>query len=278
MIKIAILLALLFSNNPKEIAVINKFKKEAEKAFQAGNYQTAINHYRYLLDSMNIEEDEILLNLGHSYFQSKDTVNAKDYYARASMSNDLQLRSVAYQQLGVMAKNPQTLNESLQYLKSSLKSNPKNEGARYDYELVKKLLEEQQKQQQDQQNQENQDQQNQDQENQENQENQDQQNQDQQNQENQEEQEGDQNEQDQQNQDQQEKEGEQQDQQEQQQGEQKEQDQNQEMSTKEKLEQMNISEEKARMILEAMRNGEIQYLQQQKRKATKRPDSGKPDW
>jgi hypothetical protein len=41
---------------------------------------------------------------------------------------------------------------------------------------------------------------------------------------------------------------------------------------------MNISEEKARMILEAMKNNEIQYIQQQKRKATEQPDSGKPDW
>jgi hypothetical protein len=39
-----------------------------------------------------------------------------------------------------------------------------------------------------------------------------------------------------------------------------------------------ISEEKARMILEAMRNQEKQYLQQQKRKSTKSRDRGKPDW
>jgi hypothetical protein len=39
-----------------------------------------------------------------------------------------------------------------------------------------------------------------------------------------------------------------------------------------------ISEEKARMILEAMRNQEKQYLQQQKRKSTKPKDRTKPDW
>jgi Ca-activated chloride channel family protein len=47
---------------------------------------------------------------------------------------------------------------------------------------------------------------------------------------------------------------------------------------REKLEQMKISEDKAKMILEAMRNQEKQYLQQQKRKATKSRDRGKPDW
>jgi hypothetical protein len=42
--------------------------------------------------------------------------------------------------------------------------------------------------------------------------------------------------------------------------------------------EMKMSEEKAKMILEAMKNQEIQYLQQNKRKATKPRDSGKPDW
>ena len=49
-------------------------------------------------------------------------------------------------------------------------------------------------------------------------------------------------------------------------------------TTAEKLEEMNISEEKARMILEAMKNKEIQYKQQNKRKAKKPKKSGKPDW
>jgi hypothetical protein len=46
----------------------------------------------------------------------------------------------------------------------------------------------------------------------------------------------------------------------------------------EKLQQMKMSEEKAKMILEAMKNQEIQYLQQNKRKATKPKERGKPDW
>ena len=49
-------------------------------------------------------------------------------------------------------------------------------------------------------------------------------------------------------------------------------------SRSEKLEELNLTEEKARMILEAMKNNEIQYIQQNKRKAKKKPDSNKPDW
>ncbi len=275
MIRLLILVAVMALPDPTEIATINKLKKSAKEAYVSENYGTAINNYRYLIDSLDVDEDEIFLNLGHAYYKQNDTTNAKNFYARATMSSKPEIKSIAYQQLGVMAKSPQTLPQSLQYLKSAIKADPTNNDARYDYELVKKLLKEQEKQKQDQeqdQQQENEDQEQQDQKDQQ-QQNQDQQENDQ---------EGEQNEQQAQEQEQGENEQdpEKQEQQQEQEGEQQDEnsEENQEMSTKEKLEQMNISEEKARMILEAMRNSEIQYLQQQKRKATERPKSGKPDW
>ncbi|MEP0366147.1 MAG: hypothetical protein ABJN36_17695 [Cyclobacteriaceae bacterium] len=130
--------------------------------------------------------------------------------------------------------------------------------------LKERILEDQENQ--DQQNEQNQDQENQD------QEKQDQQKSDEQK------------ESEQQNADEQkdgeEKEGEQKDQEQDQEGEQSEEEKQREMdeATKQKLQEMNISEEKARMILEALRNNEIQYIQQQKRQSTEPQDSGKPDW
>ncbi|MFY0686464.1 MAG: hypothetical protein JXQ90_04825 [Cyclobacteriaceae bacterium] len=281
MIKLLLLLTMLVTSNPKDIARINSYKKEAEKSFIAGEYEAAISRYKYLMDSMNVEEDEIILNLAHSYYQLNDTANARSYYSQASMSPNNELKSVAYQQLGVMSKSPQTLQQAKHYLKASLKANPNNIDARYDYEVVQKLIKEQEQQQQENQDQENKDDQNKEEE----QQNEDQEQQDQQDQgdQSEEEQQQEQQEQEQQQQDQEgeEQEGEEEQQQEEQQEqseEQSEEQKDQEMSTKEKLEEMNISEEKAQMILEAMRNAEVQYLQQQKRKATERPKSGKPDW
>ncbi|SDK17995.1 Ca-activated chloride channel family protein [Catalinimonas alkaloidigena] len=46
----------------------------------------------------------------------------------------------------------------------------------------------------------------------------------------------------------------------------------------EQLDKLNISEEKARMILDAMRDSEIQYLQQKKHRNSKGIDPNKPDW
>lgn len=45
-----------------------------------------------------------------------------------------------------------------------------------------------------------------------------------------------------------------------------------------RLQEMNISPEKAKMMLEAMKSNEIQYLQQKQRQPARRQKSDKPDW
>tara|TARA_Y100000310_G_scaffold344652_1_gene458567 strand:+ start:4241 stop:5104 length:864 start_codon:yes stop_codon:yes gene_type:complete len=282
-----ILLLLINTTDPTEISRYNRLKNKAEVAFEHGQYDVAAQNYSMLYDSLSADDPAIALNLAHSYYALGDTSNAMLKYQAAASNNNNKIKSIAYQQLGVMADKPETLNESLQYLKSALKADPTNEEARFNYELVKKKLEKQKEQQQDQQNQDQQDQdkKNEDQEKDQNQEDQqkgDQEKQDEQNKENQEQQDQEQQDQEQQDkQDGEQKEGDQEEkQQQEQEGEEKpdESKDNQEMSTKEKLEQMNISEEKAKMILEAMKNNEIQYIQQQRRKPTKATDSSKPDW
>lgn len=263
---LVVILALLI-NDPKEIAKINAIKKEAETAFLAKDYELAIYKYTLLSDSLGIEDPAVKLNLAHAHYHLGDTAGAKINYSKLSSSEDKQMKSIALQQLGVMSKDAGKLEEALQQLKTSIKSDPTNKEAIYNYEVVKKLLEEQQEQQQQQQNQENQD----------GGEDQEQQNQDQKqdgDQENQENKDGENQEQSEEEKNQEQKE------QEQKEGEEQEQEQekSQEQMTQEKLEEMGISEEKARQLLEAMRQSEIKYLQHQRRKPTKRPPSGKPDW
>lgn len=149
-----------------------------------------------------------------------------------------------------------------------LRLNPDNQKLRA---LLEKINQKEHQQQQDQQDQQQQDQQQ--------QENQDQQQQQQQ--------------EDQQNQDQQQSEEEQQSSEEQQNAEKADEQQSQEEQAKQQeneqkaamdslfrmqQEEMKISPEKARMILEALRNNEIQYYQQRRRKPKQRPDRSKPDW
>lgn len=188
-----------------------------------------------------------LLSIQKSFAQSAD-----DYFNRAANEYLYQNEQVA-----------------LNTIDTGLKSYPQ------DQELINlrdKILKdkEQKDKQKQQQNQQNQDQQ-------EKQEEQDKQNQE----------EGKENEQEQNQQDQQEKAENSEDaekKEQQQQAEQQEtEEEGEEMdeppkSRSEKLEELNLTEEKARMILEAMKNNEIQYIQQNRRKPTKKPDSTKPDW
>jgi Ca-activated chloride channel homolog len=274
----------LLLNDPIKVRRVNKIKAEAKDAFQAGQYKEAAAMYKLLVDSMDVKEDEVLLNLAHANFLMKDTANAFNNYQTLTQSPKKDIVSKANQQLGVMTNQQGKAEQALNYFKQAIKADPTNESARYDYEMLKKKLDEQKKQQQ-QQNQQNKDQekkdqQNKDQEKKEEQEKQDQEKKDQENKEQQEKDEQQKKEQQQKDKEQQEKEEKEKQEQEkeQQEKDQKEKEKKEPNLDRQKLEQMKISEEKARMILEAMKNQEKQYLQQNKRKATKSRDRNKPDW
>lgn len=288
-------LALVFTDLDK-IGKINTAKSEAKKAFLSGDFETAAKKYRYLVDSLGVTEDEVRANLAAAYYQLKDTTNALNTYSQIAQSPNARIRSVANQQLGVMADTQGKLEEALNYFRQALKAAPENQEARYNYEVVKKKLEDQKKQQkqkqdekqdkkEDQKNDPNKDQQKKEQEKKE----QDKKDQEKKDQEKKDQQNKDQQKKDQEKKDQEKKEQEQKDKEqqknEQEQKEQQEQKDKQKKDkkelppeVKEKLKNMEMSEDKAKMILEAMKSQEIQYLQQNKRKSSKPKDKGKPDW
>jgi hypothetical protein len=283
-----ILLTILLVINPltdlDKIAKINQAKKEAEQAYLAEDYALANQKYLYLKDSLGVEDDNLLLNLANTQYLLNDTTNAVNTYSALKDSPNKYISSIAQQQLGAIEFKKQKYKEALQYYKSALKSNPANDDARYNYELLKKLIKEQEEQQQQNKDQQNKDQQNEDQQN----KDQQQQNKDQQqeeNEQNKQEENKDQEQQDQEKQDQEkqdDKNKEQQKQDEQKPDEQKKQEEEKEPKAnpldEDKLKEMKISEEKAKLILEAMKNNEVQYIQQNKRKAKKKKNPNKPDW
>jgi flagellar biosynthesis GTPase FlhF len=266
-------------DNITKISTVNQLKEEARAAYLDQDYEKAIGHYRVLLDSFRVNDEQMLLNLSNAYYKNQDFDNARLFYDQLTDSRDYAIRSRAYQQLGVLAHQEKKYEEALNSFKASLKAEPANEEARYNYELLKKLMKEQEQQQQQQQNQDK-DQQQKDQQEQQEKEQQEKEQQEQQEkgeqEENQEQQE------EEQQQDQQEQAKDQQDQQqqnEQQQQESQEKQDEQKMDpSQNRFEEVNISEEKAKMILEAMRNSEIQYIQQNKRRPKQNPDRSKPDW
>src|SRR5690348_11566776 len=97
-----LLLALAAIVDPVTIGKINALKREAREAYVAGDYKTAIAKYRYLLDTLNAREDEVMLNLANAYFNSNDTTQAMAGYQSIIGSTKADIRSKAQQQLGVM--------------------------------------------------------------------------------------------------------------------------------------------------------------------------------
>src|SRR5687767_11474166 len=96
------ILAFALVNDPLKIGKINSAKAEARKAYTSGDYKTAIAKYRYLVDSLNVTEDEIMLNLANAYYLSKDTAQAFTSYQSLVGSTKNEVRSKAQQQLGMM--------------------------------------------------------------------------------------------------------------------------------------------------------------------------------
>lgn len=291
-----ILFSVLLLIDPTAISKINTAKADAKKAFNDGKYKEAIQKYRYLIDKLGINEDEIKMNLAHAYYLENDTTNAKPLYQELTQSAKNQIRSNAFQQLGVMTNKQGKSEEALSLFKQAIKADATNEDARYNYEMLKKKLEEQKKNQQK--KDQNNDQQNKDdkkdQKDNKDQQKKDQQNKDQKDQQKKEQEKREQDKKEQEKKEQEKKEQEKKEQEQQKKDEQKkdqkdQQDQEQKdeeqkknekvpKQVSQKLKEMNMSEEKARMILEAMKNQEVQYLQQNRRKATKPKDKGKPDW
>jgi Ca-activated chloride channel homolog len=252
--------------NPFLINEINKTSREAQIAYQSEDYKAAARAFRYLLNSIGLNQDAVALNLAHSYFNLQDTA-AIIYYNQVHKSQTPQVKSLANLQLGVMKAShqpqhvqgqdaakvqEQQIRQALNHFKDALRANPNNVAARHNYELLKRLLEQHKNQQQNQQSDQNQKDQNQQQDSQQNKQDNDEQ---------QEAKEAD----DETNPD------------ESQQG--NNSTEGKEMKTAEdQLKELNISPEKAQMILDAMKNNEVQYLQQSKRKSLTPKDPTKPDW
>jgi len=259
--KVLILILLVLSNNilENDISKINKLTKNAEKAFKEKNYKVAINDYNTLIDSFNISNEKIHLNLAHSYLLSNDTLKAIENYNMASITNNNKIKSIAYQQLGNINESKNKLKNAAEFYKKSILSNNSNLDSKYNYELVTKKLKEQENKEQENKNQQNKEKNNKEKNNKEKnnkeQENKEQENKEQENKE-------------QENKEQENKEQENK----------KKNNKEQEKSIEEKLKEVNMSKKKAEMILNALNNIEFQYIQQLKRKATKKIDKNKPDW
>jgi hypothetical protein len=132
-------LALLITD-PIKISKINRAKAKAKDAFQSGNYQEAASIYTYLIDSLGVQEDEILLNRAHAFYLQKDTAHAQSDYQALAQSSKNEIASKADLHLGLIANQNKKPEQALNLFKQAIKADPTNQEARYNYEMLKKKL------------------------------------------------------------------------------------------------------------------------------------------
>ena len=246
-----IILILLNINNIDEI---NRLTKEAEIYFKNEEYDKSIANYKILIDSFDVTNEKIYLNLAHSHFLSNDTAKALENYTYATITDNNKIKSIALQQIGNINESRNKLEEALDFYKESIISDNNNIDSKFNYELVKKKIQEQKENKQEKPDEKNnkEDKKEDKKENSENKKNDEKGNKDEQEKEKNEPQED--------------------------KNEQKNSKNSDNESLEEKLKKINMSKKKAEMILNALNNNEFQYIQQLKRKPNKKKDSTKPDW
>jgi tetratricopeptide (TPR) repeat protein len=224
-----------------KIARANKLIGEAEESYKNGHYVLALVKYRYLLNNLKLRNNHMLLNLAHCYYLNNDKQQAQKQYEQLTVSTDAATGAIAYQQLGVIFFEKKQYTKALDYFKKSLAIEPANEASRFNYELTARLLPTEEVKEEPEKKKP-----------------------DTKKEEappppqdenmalqsETESQEG----QDQKNTD------------------------AQQQEINRKLRKINLSEEKAKMILDAMKNSEIQYIQQSKKQSAEKSNKNLPDW
>ena len=121
-----------------QISQSNQARREAGRAYQAGQFDRALTLYARLSRATTTIDPAVRLNLGHTYFQLGRYARAKLQYETLLRSARPDLRTVAATQLGVMACFDRDSATALTLFRQALLENPDNEPARYNFELVKK--------------------------------------------------------------------------------------------------------------------------------------------
>ena len=249
MIIYLILISTFYVNNIDEI---NRLTKEAEFFFKNKEYEKSITNYEILIDSFEVSDEKVFLNLAHSHFLNGDTTAALENYNYTTITDNNKVKSIALQQIGNINNNKNKLEVALDFYKESIISDNNNLDSKFNYELVKRKIEDQKNDQEKNKDKEKNQEQEKNQEKSDNKKN-----------DSKGEDDKDKNEKDNESKDNDNKQNSK---------------KSDSESLEEKLKKINMSKKKAEMILDALNNNEFQYIQQLKRSSKKKKDKNKPDW
>jgi len=150
-----------------DISQRNRVRRQARQAYESFQYQEATNAYALLMDSLKIEDNAALINHAnanllainlHENLSAADSVKQRKVdlslseYGRLYHIGDATIASMSNSHTGFVAlksgnalmRNPTSIDSALRqavfYFREALLRDPKNESARHNYELARKLL------------------------------------------------------------------------------------------------------------------------------------------
>jgi len=130
----------LLGDGLQTISRINTYAQQAAQAYARQEYSTAIAAYTYLLNDLEVADDQLRLNLAHAYYQAKQLTAAQQEYRLLADHPTPQMRAIAHLQLGNIAALKKQYKQALALYKQALVAESDNEAARYNYELLKRYL------------------------------------------------------------------------------------------------------------------------------------------
>ena len=122
--------------------------------YNSNQFDKAREYYEKIL--LERKEDAIAsFGLGSTAFQQNDLLSAMEGFESALNTDNMELKSNAYYNMGNVLVENQRLEESLAFYRKSLELSPNDLDSKINYELVKIKLQEQQKEKNKESNEEN---------------------------------------------------------------------------------------------------------------------------
>ncbi|MBC8491064.1 MAG: tetratricopeptide repeat protein [Candidatus Marinimicrobia bacterium] len=127
-------------------------KDNAQKLYESGQYDEAINKYNRILIE-HPDWEEVHFGKGSALYKSEKIDEAMREFELAISSKDPLQKSAVYYNMGNALIKSERLEESLRFYKRALELNPQDYDAKHNFELVRQMMQQQnqnQSQQQDQ--------------------------------------------------------------------------------------------------------------------------------
>lgn len=123
------LLSIFSFGNPLENATL---------LFKNQKYTDAILEYKKSLEAYPKQAQKIKYNLGQSYLAADSLEDALSVFHQAAEGTDNVLRGMALNEIGILQIRLSKSEEALNSFQKALIADPENENARYNYELLRK--------------------------------------------------------------------------------------------------------------------------------------------